>query len=79
MGIWVNWGNYQGYMGIMDKNMETTVMGYIGSGGLGFRGVYGAACYVMSGYVTWNPRTPLRTSMDKFAQLVPLWLEGPGR
>ena len=38
MGIWVNRGSCQGYMGIMDKNMETTVMGYIGSRGLGFRG-----------------------------------------
>ncbi|CAE7372503.1 unnamed protein product [Symbiodinium natans] len=27
-------------------------------------------------YVTWDPTSPLRTSMDKLAQLVPLWLEG---
>ena len=29
-----------------------------------------------TGYVTWDPTSPLRTSMDKLAQLVPLWLEG---
>ena len=26
----VMWGLYWGYVGIMEKNMETTIMGYIG-------------------------------------------------
>lgn len=30
-------------------------------------------------YVTWDPGRPLRTSMAKFGQLLPLWLDGEGR
>ena len=30
------------------------------------------------GYVTWDPGQALRTSMAKFGQLLPLWLDGEG-
>ena len=37
--IGVIFGFYWGYMGIMEKKMETTIMDYIGFRGLGFRGL----------------------------------------
>ena len=41
--IVVTLGLYWGYMGIVEKNMETTIMGYIGfrvQGGIGVREEY---------------------------------------
>ena len=41
MDIRAIYGSYCGYVGIMDKTMETTIMGYIG---LGFRVTLVAEC-----------------------------------